>query len=90
MHQKRISDDVLTVSKLGSNLLKISPEPANPLQVIKDTIKIFVSELKNANITIELVESESLKKLSVESLLIDPSRMIQVFMNLMTNSIKVC
>ncbi|KAL2062576.1 hypothetical protein VTL71DRAFT_5648 [Oculimacula yallundae] len=88
MHQKRIIDDILTLSRLDSNLLHISPEPSMPLQLVRGVVKMFESELKRADILLEFVEEESLKTLNIQWAMLDPSRVLQVLINLMTNAIK--
>lgn len=87
-HQKRIVDDVLTLSKLDSNLLTITPTHVQPTKVVRDALKIFEGELKAADIHFELVEHHSLRDMGVDWLLLDPSRVLQVLINLTTNAIK--
>jgi hypothetical protein len=41
-HQKSIVDDVLTVSKLDSNLLRITPIPAQPIIVVQRSMAMLV------------------------------------------------
>ena len=45
-HQKAIFDDVLTISKLDSNLLLIAPIAAHPTAILKRAIKMFEPELQ--------------------------------------------
>lgn len=40
-HQKTIIDDVLTLSKLDSNMLSVSPEPVHPISILDQAIKMF-------------------------------------------------
>lgn len=88
MHQKRIIDDILTLSRLDSNLLPVFPEPSEPVNLVKSAMKMFELELKRAGIRFDFVEQESLKSLGVQWTLLDPSRVLQVLINLMTNAIK--
>ncbi|CZT53029.1 related to sensory transduction histidine kinase [Rhynchosporium secalis] len=88
MHQKRIIDDILTLSRLDSNLLRISPEPSQPLVLVRGVLKMFEAELKRAAIVLDFVEEDSLTGLAVEWVLLDSSRVLQVLINLMTNAIK--
>lgn len=88
MHQKRIIDDILTLSRLDSNLLLVSPSPSQPIPLIRSALKMFEAELKRASTSLLFTEHKSLSSLSVSWTLLDPSRVLQVFINLMTNAIK--
>ncbi|TVY16004.1 Histidine protein kinase 1 [Lachnellula arida] len=88
MHQKRIIDDVLTLSRLDSNLLLVSPEPSQPIQLVRGALKMFQAEVKRANVRLDFIEQKSLQILDIDWVLLDPSRVLQVFINLMTNAIK--
>lgn len=88
MHQKRIIDDILTLSRLDSNLLLVSPQPSQPLELVRGALKMFEAELKRAGTTLDFVEEESLEIHRAQWTLLDPSRVLQVLINLMTNAIK--
>lgn len=87
-HQKRIIDDVLTLSKLDSMLLSITPTPVKPAKLATSIVKIFEAELKSNRIEYSIFDDQSLARLNVDHLLLDPSRVTQVFINLLTNAIK--
>ncbi|KAF2663979.1 hypothetical protein BT63DRAFT_444408 [Microthyrium microscopicum] len=87
-HQKRVVDDVLTLSKLDSDLLTISPVPLQPANTAKEAFKLFEGELKTAQIETSVILDESLQQLNVDWILLDPSRLLQVLINLITNAIK--
>ena len=86
MHQKRIIDDILTLSRLDSNLLLVSPEPSQPIHLVRSALKMFEAELKRAQTKLEVIEEESLETLQVQWTLLDPSRVLQVLINLMSKA----
>lgn len=87
-HQKRIIDDVLTLSKLDSMLLSITPAATKPSELIESVVNMFESELKSSNIHYEVVPDASLVDLAIDAVYLDPSRVTQIFINLLTNAIK--
>ncbi|KAF2853516.1 hypothetical protein T440DRAFT_390040 [Plenodomus tracheiphilus IPT5] len=87
-HQKRIVDDVLTLSKLDSAMLMVTPVDAQPLQVVQRALKMFEGEVHTAGINMEFILDDTFKKLSIDWVKIDPSRVLQVLINLTTNAIK--
>lgn len=87
-HQKRIIDDVLTLSKLDSMLLSITPTPVKPAVLASSIVNIFEAELKHNKIDYKIHDDQSLAALNVDHLMLDPSRVTQVFINLLTNAIK--
>lgn len=87
-HQKRIVDDILTLSKLDSNLLAVTPVNEQPVRVVQRALKMFESELVAHDIEFEFLVDESFEKYGVKWVKMDPSRLRQVLINLMTNAIK--
>ncbi|KAF2707300.1 hypothetical protein K504DRAFT_384535 [Pleomassaria siparia CBS 279.74] len=87
-HQKRIIDDVLTLSKLDSMLLSITPSAVRPSKLIASIIGIFDAELKSNQIRSSITSDQSLVELNIDYLYLDPSRVTQIFINLLTNAIK--
>ncbi|KAK2468318.1 hypothetical protein H9L39_19964 [Fusarium oxysporum f. sp. albedinis] len=87
-HQRSIVDDILTVSKLDSNLLLITPVVCQPQAIVERVIKMFESEMLAKDITLEIDISQEFKYLAVEWVAMDPSRVLQILINLMTNAIK--
>jgi signal transduction histidine kinase/CheY-like chemotaxis protein len=87
-HQKRIVDDSLTLSKLDSKLLVISPIILQPTTLLRDTYKMFKDEANKARIKLEVRCDSSISQMNIEYAIIDPSRVLQILINLLTNAIK--
>jgi PAS domain S-box-containing protein len=84
-HQKRIVDDVLTLSKLDSAMLLVTPVDVQPATVVQRALKMFEGELQNADIVLEFKIRESFHALRIDWVRLDPSRLLQVLINLTTN-----
>ena len=87
-HQKRIVDDILTMSKLDSKLLAVTPCTVNPINIVTDALKMFEVEARRVDIALTSVIHESYKAVQHEFLDLDPSRVKQVLINLLTNALK--
>jgi len=81
MHQRRLIDDVLTMSKLDSNLILVTPMPVQPAVVVSDAVKIFEVECRRMKISLDFIKDKSLK--GFEWAMLDPSRLVQVLMNML-------
>ncbi|OAP64288.1 hypothetical protein AYL99_00260 [Fonsecaea erecta] len=87
-HQKRIVDDVLTLSKLDSAMMAVTPVDTRPIAVVHKVLKMFEAELKTADIRLDLIIDTSFANRRIDWVRIDPHRLSQVLINLMTNAIK--
>lgn len=87
-HQKRIVDDILTFSKLDSQLLVISPDKARPSLLLDRALRMYSSELERASIKSHIEIMPGFLNLDLEFFMIDSSRILQVIINLLTNAIK--
>ncbi|CZT51583.1 related to autoinducer 2 sensor kinase/phosphatase luxQ [Rhynchosporium secalis] len=87
-HQKRIVDDVLTLSKLEYTMLSVSPLPVQVPELVDKWMKMFESQLQSHHITILTKAHPSLQNHVDDWILCDESRIQQIFINLMTNAIK--
>lgn len=86
--QKRIVDDILTLSKLDSNLLTVTPTPIQPVQLVRHALKLFHAQAQGSNVDLKLELGSSLTELNVDWVQLDPSRVLQILINLLTNAIK--
>lgn len=87
-HQKGIIDEVLTFSKLDSKLLVLAFERVQPPTIVESVLKMVKAELEHADIHGSMVIQQSYIDLAVDHVLLDPGRLSQVILNLLTNAIK--
>lgn len=87
-HQKRIVDDILTLSKLDSKLMTVNPVSVQPIQVVERVLTMFEPETNADDIGMSLSIDESYSRHGIDTVSLDPSRLQQVLINLMTNAIK--
>lgn len=87
-HQKSIVDDILTVSKLDSSLLVLTPTTAQPADVVRRVVRMFEPELQAKDIKMLCEVESSFATLGVDWMTLDPSRVLQILINLVTNAIK--
>lgn len=77
-HQKRIVDDILTLSKLDSNLLLIAPDRVRPTTLVERAISMYDAELADAGIGTSFTVHDSYHELDIDQVLLDPARLLQV------------
>ncbi|KAF3255375.1 hypothetical protein TWF192_002730 [Orbilia oligospora] len=87
-HQKRVVDDILTLSKLDSARLIITPVDVQPVAVVNEAIKMFEQECHLNDIHMDLEVDDDYRNLSVDWVKLDPTRLLQVLINLLTNALK--
>ncbi|KAK6340009.1 hypothetical protein TWF730_001786 [Orbilia blumenaviensis] len=87
-HQKRVVDDILTLSKLDSARLVITPVDVQPVAVVNEAIKMFEQECHLNDIHMDLEVDEGYRKLAIDWVKLDPTRLLQVLINLLTNALK--
>jgi signal transduction histidine kinase len=78
LHQKRVIDDILTLSKLDSNLILITPIRVQPVAVVAEAVKMFEVESSKDGIELSFVEDPSLLITGATWVMMDPSRLLQV------------
>ncbi|KAI4836100.1 hypothetical protein E4T44_08450 [Aureobasidium sp. EXF-8845] len=89
-HEKRIVDDILVLSKLDSNLLQIVSSAVNVTGLLHDVEKMFEAEAQRCDVRLKTEAHDSLTQLQVSYAILDPGRVQQVLINLLTNAIKFC
>ena len=87
-HQKRIVDDVLTLSKLDSMLLSITPVVVQPYKIVESVLRMFEAEFDASSISVDSRTTESYLQFGVDWVALDPSRLTQILINLITNAVK--
>jgi signal transduction histidine kinase/CheY-like chemotaxis protein len=87
-HMKNIVDDVLTMSKLDSGLFVMTPVDVQLESIARDAVKMFEGEAKSAGVDLHFRLEESYKKARTKNVSLDPTRVLQILINLLTNAIK--
>ncbi|CAJ2509786.1 Uu.00g056860.m01.CDS01 [Anthostomella pinea] len=87
-HQQNIVNDVLSFSKLDSEILSLSPQPSQPRRQVARSLKMFQPEFRKQGIDFEYEIDSSYVKSNVDWVMADLPRIGQVLINLVTNAIK--
>jgi hypothetical protein len=87
-HMKTIVDDVLTMSKLDSGLFLMTPVDVQLESIARDAVKMFEGEARSAGIDLQFRLEKSCAHMKDEKVSLDPTRVLQILINLITNAIK--
>ncbi|KAK5937641.1 hypothetical protein PMZ80_010262 [Knufia obscura] len=87
-HQKRIVDDVLTLSRMDYASIRLSPVPTHPESLVQDAMRIFEAEVAANSISLHTVQDPSIQKRVPHQVMCDPLRITQILVNLLSNAIK--
>ncbi|KAH6639710.1 aerobic respiration control sensor protein-like protein arcB [Boeremia exigua] len=87
-HMKTIVDDVLTISKLDSGLFAMTPIDVQLESTVRDAVKMFEGEARSAGIDLEFSIEDSCREFGIVDISLDPTRVLQILINLITNAIK--
>lgn len=80
--------DVLTISKLDSGLFAMTPINVQLESTARDAVKMFEGEAKAAGVDLQFRIDDSCKQHGVTNVSLDPTRVLQILINLLTNAIK--
>jgi len=84
-HQKVIIDEILTFSRLDSKLLVLAPERVRPSETVQSVLKMVKAELDYDHIQGSIEIQQSYVDIAIDNVLLDPGRLTQVILNLMTS-----
>ncbi|KAK9333419.1 hypothetical protein V1520DRAFT_167056 [Lipomyces starkeyi] len=88
-HMRRIITDTINLSKMESGLFPINAEDCQPLEVAKEVMKMYENELKSLSITHSIEVADNFRNLSIDVVRMDPRRISQILINLVSNAMKV-
>jgi signal transduction histidine kinase len=77
------------MSKLDASLLLVTPCEVNPIATVQHALQLHQQEFKSAGVEGFVHVASSYHDLQVGQVLLDPSRLLQVLINLLTNAIKL-
>ena len=83
-HQRRIIDDILTLSKLDSKLLAIAPSLTDLNHMLNELEKMFEADAQKFDVTLRLEKDLG----QTQWAMLDTGRLTQVLTNLITNATK--
>ena len=69
-------------------MLQVSPIPTQPPVVVKGVLKMFEGEIVSHGIELDFSFEESYEHFGIDWVMMDPSRVTQILVNLLTNAIK--
>lgn len=76
------------MSKLDSGLLVMTPDDAQPELIGRHAVKMFEAEAKAAEVDLSFAVEPSFHESGLDWASLDPTRLLQVLINLVTNAIK--
>jgi signal transduction histidine kinase len=87
-HQKYIIDSILTIGRLQSNMLSLSPSKVRPRSLCESAMDMFRAQLQSDKISTSVTAHSSLANHGVQEVHMDVSRITQIFINLINNALK--
>lgn len=80
--------DVLTISKLDSGLFAMTPVEVQLISTVKNAVKMFEGEAASAGVDLKFAIDDSCAQMHADLVSLDPTRLLQILINLLTNAIK--
>lgn len=80
---RRLTQDILTLSKLDARLLEVAPTEVDPVETVKHALRLYQQECQNADVDTAIRINQSYNALAIDRVLVDPSRLLQVLINLL-------
>jgi hypothetical protein len=59
-------------------MLMVTPVDVQPVMVVQRALKMFENEIQNADIEMRFLVDDSLKRLGIDWIRVDPQRVLQV------------
>jgi signal transduction histidine kinase len=87
-HQKYIIDSILTIGRLQSNMLSLTPSKARPRALCESAMDMFRAQLQTDKINTSVTAHPSLAANNIHEVHVDVSRTTQIFINLINNALK--
>jgi signal transduction histidine kinase len=78
LYYLRHSLDVLTMSKLDSGLLIMTPVDVQPEVIAQHAVKMFEGEAKSADVSLNFQLEDSWHKFNGDWISLDPTRLLQI------------
>ncbi|KAF7914600.1 uncharacterized protein EAF01_001006 [Botrytis porri] len=85
-HQQKVMEDARMMSKPDINMFSISPTRTEPIRVVDTAMSMLSGETSKLDINIRLEVDPSIEALNSQWLCFDPSRFLQLLLNLLTNA----
>jgi signal transduction histidine kinase len=82
---KRLTDDILDVSKIESQLLQLNKEMVDLNELISNVVEDYRNQIRESKRKIKLLYDEYLTRIIIEA---DKDRITQVVSNLLSNAVK--
>ncbi|KAH8647404.1 hypothetical protein BX600DRAFT_153472 [Xylariales sp. PMI_506] len=87
-HQRYIVDSILTLGRMESAMLSITPATVRVSDLCESTVAMFKKEIRANNISTVVTAHISCAELQIDEVMADAARITQIIINLLTNAIK--